>query len=83
MGGKQMLHQTLRRSPQANGAGKAKARSSGSVPCVATHDVDAALEQAAKQGGRAHGTAFQLPGVGRFGLMTDAEGNLIALRSKE
>lgn len=76
-----MLHQMLRRSLQANGAGKR--RSSGSVPCVTATDVDAVLAEAAKQGGCAHGASFYLPGVGQFGLMTDADGNLIALRSME
>lgn len=75
-----MVGQVLRRGTQAS---QVERRSSGSVPCVAAEDVDAVLASAEQHGGRAHGAAFYLPGVGRFGLMTDSEGKLIAVRERE
>lgn len=75
-----MVGQVLRRTAQS---GLYEGHSSGSVPCIAAEDVDAVLASAEQQGGQAHGAAFYLPGVGRFGLMTDSAGKLIAVRERD
>ncbi len=81
-----MLGQYLKRGDsvrrQSNGK-RSSGLGRGSVRCVETDDIAGLLAQAEAQGGRVHTKPFDLPGVGKFALLTDAQGRLTAVTASE
>jgi uncharacterized protein len=57
----------------------ALAQAPGPVPFVAVNDVDKALEIAERNGGRVLVRRLNLGDRGRFGLLADADGNVIGV----
>jgi predicted enzyme related to lactoylglutathione lyase len=60
---------------------KALAQAPGPVPFVAVADVDKALAEAEKNGGRVLVRRLMLGDRGRFGLLADCDGNVIGVLS--
>ena len=60
---------------------KALAQAPGPVPFVAVPDVDQALEEAERNGGRVLVRKLMLGDRGRFGLLADFDGNVIGVLS--
>ncbi len=46
---------------------------------ISVDDVDAALERAAANGGEVRAPAFDVPGVGRIGVISDPTGAVVSL----
>jgi hypothetical protein len=57
----------------------ALAQASGPLPFVAVDDIDKTLAEAEKQGGRILVPRLALAGKAQFGLLSDLDGNVIAV----
>jgi hypothetical protein len=71
-------------SPQGEGIGGGLMQTRGDMPSyvtiyVSTDDLNATLDKAASLGGQPVVPITEIPGIGRFAMFKDPDGNLIGI----